>query len=216
MKKTRRFTAMLLALAMCFSLVVSASAATPIPSSGKASSVPAYLNGASLVATHICSQAEKDSELEAQLKEINAYAENLARDVGEAYVEWGEPQVKTVQGYPGNQPSKGTYFGKDGGSFGYSETGGPTIDVGFSFSAPFTSVSISAPLGNVSSGSSVSYNFNVPTNSPGYYKLYITKWIQVKPYITYYRTGEGAPWEVAINSYVSSTERISSSIIKVS
>lgn len=208
MKKTKRFFSIVTVLALSFALM-SPSFATYIGNSEQVS------NGDTTTFTYICSPAEINAELSAQMKEIDELVSNLTRDVGEAYVEWGDPKTLPASGYPGNQPKNGTYFSSAGGSFSYSDTGGSSVDLAFSFNAPFASVSLSVPLGKITSGGSVSYNFNVPENSPGYYKLYITKWVEVKPYITYYRTGEGAPWEVALKSYIKSTVKIDHEIEKV-
>lgn len=94
--------------------------------------------------------------------------------------EWGPTAYPTTSGYAGNQPSNGTKF-PTGGGFYYSDSGGPTASISVSFPEPFNSVSFSIGLGN----SSTSGIFvNVP-NTTDYFKLYITKEYEVRPYIIY-------------------------------
>lgn len=95
-------------------------------------------------------------------------------------VEWGSVKKQTFKGYAGNQPTKDTKF-PTGGGFYYSDAGGPTVTLSVAFPSPYGTMKVSATLGNsAKSGRWV----EVPTKT-AYYKLYVEKVYEVKPYITY-------------------------------
>jgi len=160
-------------------------------------------------------QEKRYIEQKIQMEKVNNYIADITRDVGEAYVEWGDTKYQTVTGCPGNQPANGTYFSTAGGSFGYTPDGGPAQSVSVNLGLGYGIVNMSITLGQLSSGS-ISYLFNVPSSMlPGYFKLKVSKTVEIKPYTVYYRTGEGAPWEESLRSYITNLYDVTHSIEKI-
>lgn len=165
--------------------------------------------------TRTYSEIEIEAEMKAQMAKVELEMQNLTRDVGEAYVEWGNPIDKTVSGYPGNQPLQGVYYDEYGGSIGYTPNGGASSSFAIDFSIPFGVVNVSISLGLVSGSAGVEYHFNVPPNAPGYYKLFVFKTVTIKPYITYYRLTPGDPWTPTIKSYTQVFKNVKQKVAKL-
>ena len=114
---------------------------------------------------------------------------NITKGRFEYYNVYGTVQRKVFKGYAGNQPDGVTKFPTSGG-FYWSDSGGPEISVSVSFVGigdylDFMSVSVN--IGN----SSTSGRFvNVPTTTD-YYKLFIEKEFDCKPFVTYYKNSTG-------------------------
>lgn len=93
---------------------------------------------------------------------------------------YGAEKLVDLNGFAGSQPSGGTQF-PSGGGFYYSDSGGPTVSLSYSWPTPYGSFGISGNLGNkANSGVFV----NAP-NKTNFFKLYITKTYKCKPYIIY-------------------------------
>lgn len=99
---------------------------------------------------------------------------------------YGTPIRKTFAGYAGNQPSGGNRFAT-GGGFYYSDSGGPTVSLSIAFASPYGTMSVGASLGNVSTTG----KFVTVPDTVNYYKLYVEKTYDCKPYITYYTNSLG-------------------------
>ena len=108
----------------------------------------------------------------------------LTRDNKERFkYEHFDYQYKTLKGYAGNQLSGGYKF-PTGGGFYFSDSGGPNVSgsVSLSLPAPYNFVSISVGLGNRSTTSGL--YVTVP-NKTDYFKLYVEKEMEVRPYAIY-------------------------------
>lgn len=95
----------------------------------------------------------------------------------------GESQRKVFGGFAGNQPPGGNRFAT-GGSFYWLDSGGPsaTVSVGLTgWDGLWKLISVSVSLGTSSSSGKI---VDVP-NTVDYFKLYIEKTYDCKPYITY-------------------------------
>jgi len=86
---------------------------------------------------------------------------------------------KTVGGYAGNQPSKGTKF-PTGGGFYWSDKGGPSVSISVGIAGQLFSVG--ASLGNSSNGSG---KFVTVPSKNYYYKLYVEKKLKIRRYRFY-------------------------------
>lgn len=121
-------------------------------------------------------------------------------------VEYLDVEHTTAEGYAGGQPSRGTYFDEYGGSFAYTESGGPSVNasvsLGASFPPPFDMISFSVSLGiATASPGDAGYNWNVP-DEEGWYKLYIIKHYDVYPYVVYESPRGKDDWSIyAVASY---------------
>lgn len=123
---------------------------------------------------------------------------------------YGPKKTVTLSGYAGNQVPKGYKF-PTGGGFYFSDSGGPSASASVAYSVPFTKVSVSVTLGK----SSASGKFvNVP-NKKNYFKLYVSKKVQVQPYIVYRRANSHSPWKVNYNGKVQSIQSVTSYAKKV-
>ena len=142
-------------------------------------------------------------------KEYALAEEKLLNDPmrGPAYdykIEYGTPKTSIAGGYAGNQVPGGYQF-PSGGGFYYSESGGPTVSLSFSFSSPYGSMSFGIPLGNKST---VGTWVAAPSTS-GYYKLWVDKTIEVKPYVQYRKKKGTSTWEVWTRGGTPVTKKIS-------
>lgn len=163
------------------------------------------------VYTQIKTQTEVDKELKEKIdNEVNklknqASLQTSAQSIGQWKTEYGPKQTKIAKGYAGNQNAANGYRFPTGGGFYYSEGGGPTVSLSYSFPKPFGNISASINLGSrVSSG----YFVNVP-DTVNYYKLYVEKELEVQPYITYTRpTYSDGPWQVYYRGQVSSEKSV--------
>lgn len=132
-------------------------------------------------------------------REIEAYIDSLMVSLNGAEDTNATPRVQTyyksitldtledqpVSGYPGNQ-REGGYCFETGGGFYYSEDGGPTASISLSVSLPFGkspfSFSVGIGLGNKSD------TFGTYVKAPdktNYWKLYVTKYLDVTPIAIY-------------------------------
>lgn len=115
-------------------------------------------------------------------------------------------QYKTVRAYAGNQPPQGVRFA-NGGGFYYSMANGPSISfsVTVSLPPPFNVVSFSANFGNVDNSGQI---FNV-TDTTHYFKLYIEKNYEIRPYVVYRARVGTNNWQIytsgAVPIYLSHT-----------
>lgn len=110
---------------------------------------------------------------------------------------YGESQRKVFAGFAGNQPPGGNRFAT-GGGFYWSDNGGPSasVNVGLTgWDGIWKLVSVSVTLGNSSS----SGKFVTVPNTVDYFKLYIEKTYDCKPYITYYTNSSGVTTEYSRN-----------------
>lgn len=105
--------------------------------------------------------------------------------------EYVDTKYVTKGGFAGGQPKSGVRF-RDGGSFFWMETGGPTLSASVSFSHPFKYVSISVDLGLSSKSQVTGYSADVP-NKTDYFKLWVDKTMEVRQaniYRTNIKTGK--------------------------
>ena len=100
---------------------------------------------------------------------------------------YGTPVTRTVSGYVDSGGPGGTRFAT-GGGFYYSESGNPT-SVSVSFIAPYGLISVSVNLGKASS----SGQFVFVPDTTNYYKLFVSKEVEIKPYVIYQYPYYGAP-----------------------
>ncbi|MFR2531454.1 MAG: hypothetical protein ACLS8L_08345 [Anaerovoracaceae bacterium] len=148
------------------------------------------------------SKSEIENEFEKILSEINQSYESLPVTRGPAYeyktvYETSKKQYKTISGFAGNQYRDGTKF-KPGGGFYYSSSGGPKISFSLNIPSPYGKMSFSVGLGN---SSSTGEFVEVP-DSVYYYKLYVTKDVEIRPYTTYRRTKGSSSWSVYVRGAV--------------
>ncbi|MBO0588384.1 MULTISPECIES: hypothetical protein [unclassified Sporosarcina] len=101
-------------------------------------------------------------------------------DPGDYKIEYGTKVTRSAEGFAGNQPSGGVRFPTLGG-FYHSDSGGPTVSLNVSFPPPYSSLSMSVPLG---SSASSGYFVNAP-NKTDYFKLSVIKNYSIQPYNTY-------------------------------
>lgn len=122
-------------------------------------------------------------------------------------------QYKTVSGYAGNQVAGGYRF-QTGGGFWYSESGGPSISgsISLSLPSPYNFVSFSVNLGNNSS----SGRFVTVPNTTDYFKLYVSKVVEVRPYAVYRARSGTENWELYSVGAVPITYSINAYAKKVS
>lgn len=114
------------------------------------------------------------------LSTVSSFSESASAEGKKYKTEYGKPKYKTVSGYAGKQPAKGTRF-KTGGGFYLSTSGGPTVSASVAFPTPFGSYSLSAKLGNKAS----SGIFVIVPNKRDYFKIYVSKRYKITPYVTY-------------------------------
>ena len=102
-------------------------------------------------------------------------------------------KYKTVGGYAGNQNAGGYRF-QTGGGFWYSDSGGPSVSgsISLSFPAPFNVIQFSVSLGNKSS----SGQFVTVPNTTDYFKLYVSKKMEIRPYAVYRAKSGTQNWEL--------------------
>lgn len=132
------------------------------------------------------SKEERDKQFNDAMAKVMEQLEGptLTRDNKERFkYEHFDYQYKTLKGYAGNQLSGGYKF-PTGGGFYFSDSGGPNVSgsVSLSLPAPYNFVSISVGLGNRSTTSGL--YVTVP-NKTDYFKLYVEKEMEVRPYAIY-------------------------------
>ncbi len=120
------------------------------------------------------------------------------KQVTEYKTVWLDTEYKTLSGYAGNQYVGGYNF-PGGGGFYYSSSGGPSVSgsVSISFPYPYNMVSVSIGTNLGEKSNSVGQYVAVPANS-SYYKLYVSKLMEVRPYVVYSRpiSNPQAGWQV--------------------
>lgn len=159
------------------------------------------------------SQDEVDKELKSlidkELKQLKGITRSSVNPNNWKTV-YGTKKTVTLKGYAGNQLPGGRKF-PTGGGFYFSDSGGPTVSVSVSYSSPYVPVSVSVGLGN----SSTSGQFVTVPNKTNYFKLYVSKDVQVQPYIVYQRTNSSSPWKVYYRGKVQTVQRASAYAKKV-
>lgn len=85
-----------------------------------------------------------------------------------------------------------------GGGFYYSDSGGPTVNASASITIPTTLKNVSISFGiNLGQRSESSGFFVSVPNKTDYFKLYIEKELEIRPYVVYRkRSGTEGKWEV--------------------
>lgn len=122
-------------------------------------------------------------------------------------------QYKTVGGYAGNQLAGGYRF-PTGGGFYYSDSGGPSVSgsVSLSLPAPFNFVSFSVNLGERTTSTGM---YITAPNSTDYFKLYVEKGMEVRPYAVYKQNPDTREYELYTVGAVSVPYSISAYAKKV-
>lgn len=109
-------------------------------------------------------------------------------------IEYGNSVRKTFSGFAGNQPAEGNRF-QTGGGFYFSDNGGPSSTISISFPSPFNLLSVSVNLGNSSS----SGKFVLVPDTIHYFKLFVEKTYDCKPYIVWSVDSNGNKSRYATN-----------------
>lgn len=95
-------------------------------------------------------------------------------------VQSGKSVRRTIGGLAGNQPPGGNRFGS-GGGFYHADKGGPVLPVSISFPQPYNFLSVTVSLGV----SSTSGKFVTVPDTVNYYKLYVEKTYDFRPYVVW-------------------------------
>lgn len=164
--------------------------------------------------THEEVERELKEQINSQVSEIQKqYSLNRAGesvDPANWKTEYGPKKTVTLGGYAGGQVQNGYQF-PTGGGFYFSDSGGPSVSVSVNYDIPYTPVSVSVGLGN----SSTSGKFVSVPNKTDYFKLYVSKEVEVQPYITYTRDSRNSPWKVYYRGKVQSVLSVSAYAKKV-
>lgn len=107
-------------------------------------------------------------------------------------------KYKTVGGYAGNQPAGGSRFGTGGGFF-YVDSGGPSASGSVQFSVPYKLLSFSVALG-VSSSNTSGIFIKAP-NTYQYFKLYVSKTMEIRQVNLYKQINKNSPKVLVSISY---------------
>lgn len=143
-------------------------------------------------------QAERDAEFDKKMNEIleNMEEENsLERGLKYHFkTEYKPYQYKNLYGFAGNQLSGGYNF-PEGGGIWYTTSGGPDVSASFSLGlpAPYDFVSVSVNIGTA--GGTTGEFVIFPADSH-YYKVYVKKTMELRPYVTYRAPAGTEDWEV--------------------
>ena len=186
MKKMRSFFAGLLVLGMslCMALPALAMDNAPILSQDLDKEI---LSSKTYYVDKDVREADIQRQLAEYMTELLASTPQPTSDYEYSYsVEYGEPQLISKGGYPGNQPSHGTKFAAPGGAFTWQPDGGPSYSLSVSFPPPFnflTKASIS--LGIATTGASNVGIVQTVENYTDYVKLYVIKTQEITPFIVY-------------------------------
>lgn len=169
-------------------------------------SIPTYASNTSTDPEEvyiITTESERNAAFEKAMNEIleNMEQENtLTRGPKYRYkTEYKSYKYTTLSGYAGNQVAGGYRF-PTGGGFWFTDSGGPEVSASVSVGLPkpFNMVSVSVNLGKKgTSGLWVS----APSSSY-YYKLYVSKKMELRPYITYRAPIGTENWEVYMGGAV--------------
>ena len=179
----KRALTLLLALAMCLSLCTPVMAEEVTPER---------------TIVYTTTAEERDAIFEAEVeKALAALSNGSAREVRYQYKSENltdKYKIKTVGGFAGNQVQNGYRF-PTGGGFYFSDVGGPTVQgsVNLGLPKPFDTVSFTVTLGTRSTVSGLVVN---APNTTDYFKLYVEKEVEARPYKVYKRLpGNGNAWE---------------------
>ena len=177
----KRAITILLALVMCLSLATPAMAEDVTPKK---------------TIVYTSTAAERYAIFEAEVSKVLAELSDSTRASDYQYrsINLTDNYRKTiVGGFAGNQLRDGYRF-PTGGSFYFSDVGGPSVQgsVNIGLPKPFDIVSFTVTLGTKSSSGLI---VNVP-NTTDYFKLYVEKEIEARPYRVEKRLpGNGNEWE---------------------
>lgn len=118
----------------------------------------------------------------------------------------------TLDGYAGNQVAGGYNF-PTGGGFWFTDSGGPEVSgsVNLGLPAPYDLISVSVNLGK----KGTSGLFVDAPNTTDYFKLYITKVMEVRPYIVTRKRAGTDDWEIYNVGSVNVVYSVSASAKKV-
>lgn len=142
------------------------------------------------------SEEDRNQQFENAMEQILSELDEESGERGPKYhyrYEYYPYQYRTVGGYAGNQVAGGYRF-PTGGGFWYTDSGGPSVSgsISLSLPAPYNFVSFSVNLGRKSS----SGQFVTVPNTTDYFKLYISKVIEVRPYAIYIARSGTQNWEL--------------------
>ena len=185
----KKITSLILAMAMVFSLSAQVFALNDDMQDNE--------NSEANMIVITTSKEERDKQFNDAMAKVMEQLEGptLTRDNKERFkYEHFDYQYKTLKGYAGNQLSGGYKF-PTGGGFYFSDSGGPNVSgsVSLSLPAPYNFVSISVGLGNRSTTSGL--YVTVP-NKTDYFKLYVEKEMEVRPYAIYKQTKHTREYEL--------------------
>lgn len=181
MNKTKRFSALVLTLAVAFSSISFSSYAAQAEKP---------------IVSKVISQEERDADIQrqvdAKIASLQGQYQLALSDRDYTYdTEYVQTKYVTKGGYAGGQPKNGTRF-PTGGGFSWSDEGGPAISASVSFSKPFKYVDITIELGVASVKDVIGYSVDAP-NKTNYFKLYVSKTMEVRQaniYRTNIKTGK--------------------------
>ena len=182
-------------------------------------SIPAYASNILIEPEGVCittTEPERDAAFEKAMSEIleNMEQKNLfARGPRYHYkAEYKPYKYKTLSGYAGNQVVGGYKF-PTGGGFWFTDSGGPEVkgSVNVGLPAPFNVVSVSI---NLSKKGTSGLWVSAPSTS-SYYKLYVSKKMELRPYITYRAPVGTENWEVYVGGAVQAVYSVTASAKKL-
>lgn len=182
-------------------------------------SISAYASDLLTEPEEVCvttTESERDAVFEKAMSEILESMEqenSLTRGPKYRYKTDYKPyKYKTLSGYAGNQVAGGYKF-PTGGGFWFTDSGGPEVSgsVNVGLPKPYDIVSVSINLGKKgTSGLWVA----VPSSS-SYYKLYVSKKMELRPYITYRAPVGTENWEVYAGGAVPVVYSVTASAKKI-
>lgn len=178
----RRFSALVLTLAVAFSSISFSSYAAQTEKP--------------LVNKVVTSQEERDADIQrqvdAKIASLQGQYQLASGDRDYTYdTKYVQTKYVTKGGYAGGQPKGGTRF-PSGGGFYWLNEGGPSIGASVSFSKPYKLININIELGVVSSSGRTGC-FATADNKTDYFKLYVSKKMEVRQaeiYRTNIKTGK--------------------------
>lgn len=169
-----------------------------------------------LITVSLSTVEERDQEFSIVINEIMNGLNDEPSVKGPKYhykSEYLPYQYVTVSGFAGNQLPGGYRF-PSGGGFWYSDNGGPSVSgsVYLNLPLPYNFLSFSVNIGvNSTSGLFV----NAP-NTTDYFKLYVSKVIEVRPYVIYTARSGTQDWELYLSGIVTFPYSASPEAVKVS
>lgn len=142
------------------------------------------------VHTQVIPKEVQDADIERQinlkLEELNNNVENGIGPMSRAIYtsETIATKYRTISGYAGGQPPNGYQF-PTGGGFWWVNSGGPSASSSITFEVPYKLVNVSVTFGIASNSNIGGLYVSVP-NKTDYFKLYISKTMQVRQ-VNFYR-----------------------------